>query len=122
MAGDAHIAALGAAPVNAVESLILHAATGQVPVAALRSTRGWSDATWDATTANLVERGLIQADGSFTDSGEAFRDDIELRTNVACQTLVETVGEDASNEFVGLLRPLRDALLSSDVFPTALRR
>lgn len=120
--GDAHIAALGAAPVTAVESLILHAATGQVPEAALRSTRGWSDETWDAAIVGLVDRGLTHADGSFTDTGAAFRTDIEDQTDVACHALVAAVDEDTSNEFVDLLRPLRAALLSSDVFPAALRR
>ena len=67
--GDAHVAALVAAPVDPVEALILHAATGKVPKAALVATRQWPEADWNAGVERLLKRGLIMDDESFTDMG-----------------------------------------------------
>ena len=115
--GDAHVAVLGAAPVDGIESLVLHAGTGQVAEAALRGTRGWTDDDWGAAVDRLAGRGLVTGDGALTERGLAYREEIELRTNDVSWPLVAAVGEDAVHEFVDGLRPLRDALMTSGVFP-----
>lgn len=114
--GDAHVAALAAAPVTALEALVLHAATGHVPRAALQATRQWDDDAWDATVAELADRGLVDADGAFTDAGRAFRHDIEQRTNVAAAPLVGAIGPDDTRRFIGLLEPIQRALVESGAF------
>jgi len=118
--GDAHVSALSLAPVTGLEALVLHAATGQVPAAALRATRVWSDDQWQAAVEALAARGLVQADGSFTDAGAAFREEIEERTNGACQPLVDAVGDEATHELCDLLKPLRNALIASGIFTNSL--
>ncbi|MFT5203724.1 MAG: hypothetical protein ACI9C1_003126 [Candidatus Aldehydirespiratoraceae bacterium] len=113
--GDVHVAALTAANVDAVEALILHAATEQVPRAALITTRQWPEADWAAGVERLRARGLVDADEQFTDAGRAFRDDIELRTNEACGRWVDLLGDDA-DRFRSLLRPIRVGLMEGGAF------
>ncbi|NNE75080.1 MAG: hypothetical protein HKN26_15545 [Acidimicrobiales bacterium] len=119
--GDVHVAALVSEPLHPIEALILHAATGQVPVAALRATRGWSDDDWDAKVAGLADRGLVNADASFTPAGEATRAAIEDRTNAACVALVDAVGADGADRLFNLLKPWQAGLLASGIFPGTLR-
>lgn len=114
--GDAHVAVLSAAPVTAVEALVLHAATGQVPKKALVMTRQWSEDAWQAAVDKLQTRGLLEADGSFTSEGRAFRDEIEHRTNIASLPLVDSLGDDATRRLIDLLKPVRQALVDSGAF------
>jgi len=114
--GDVHVAALTAAPVDAVEALILHAATDQVPKAALVATRQWPEEDWQAGVERLQARGLIDADEGFTDSGRSFREDIEHRTNVACEAMITGAGEEVARRLVDLLKPIRRGLLDGGAF------
>jgi hypothetical protein len=114
--GDVHVAALTAAPVDAIGALILHAATDQVPRAALVTTRQWPDDLWAAGVDRLRVRGLVDGDERFTDEGRAFRDDIEHRTNLACVAMVDAVGEDGTRRLVDLLKPIRRGLLDGGAF------
>ena len=114
--GDVHVAALTTAPVDAVEALILHAATDQVPRAALVATRQWPEDEWAAGVARLAARGLVDDEERFTDAGRAFREEIEHRTNVACQAMVDSVGEDETHRLVDLLKPVRRGLLDGGAF------
>ena len=79
--GDGHIAALVVEGLSGLDALISHAASGDVPAAALQATRAWSDDEWAAGVASMAERGLVHADGSFTDAGRAQRERIESATD-----------------------------------------
>lgn len=114
--GDVHVAALTAADLDAVEALILHAATGQVPRAALATTREWSDAAWEAGVDRLSQRGLVDKDGEFTDEGRRFRAEIEHRTDAACGRMIQAVGDDGARRLVDLLKPVRRGLLDGGAF------
>lgn len=114
--GDIHVAVLTAAGLDAVEALILHAATEQVPRAALLATRGWPASDWQAGVDSLVARGLVHADESFTDAGRAFREELETRTNVVCARMVAAAGEADTRRFLDLLKPVRKGLLESGIF------
>lgn len=114
--GDVHIAALVAASVDPVEALLLHAATGQVPLAALKATRVWGDADYDAGVDRLHDRGLLDSDGAFTDQGRAFRAAIEHTTNEASLPLVNALGTDDTQRLLDLLRPIRKALTDGGAF------
>ena len=118
--GDAHVAALGAAGVTGIEALVLHAATGQVPAGVLRSSRAWSKEQWQEAIDGLTVRGLVQPDGTFTDAGQAFRADIEDRTNAAAQALVDAIGDTDTITLIELLKPLRAGLIDSGIFTNAL--
>lgn len=114
--GDVHVAALTSAPVDAIEALILHAATDQVPRAALVTTRQWPDDKWAAGVERLLSRGLVDAEERFTDDGRAFREAIEHRTDVACGPMVDALGEDGTVRFIELLKPIRRGLLDGGAF------
>ena len=114
--GDAHVAALVSAPTDPVEALALHAATGKVPRSALVATRAWPDDVWAAGVGRLVARGLLNDDETFTEMGEAFRDEIERRTDIASMPLVDAVGPDRTERLIELLKPGRRALLDGGAF------
>lgn len=114
--GDGHIAVLGERAVGPCESLVLHAATEDVPAAALQGTRMWPEADWKSATAGLVERGLLESDGAFTDSGAAFRSAIENRTDELAVELWEPLGEGGCHRLRELVRPWSRALLDSGHF------
>jgi hypothetical protein len=114
--GDAHVAALVSAPVSALEALVLHAGTGQVPADILMGTRNWSASDWDATVSSLAERGLVDPDGTLTDAGQEFRAEIEGRTDRACVAMVDAAGDEQTTRLLESLRPLRRALQADGAF------
>lgn len=114
--GDAHVAALVSAPVDPVEALALHAATGKVPRSALVATRAWTEDQWTAGVGRLVGRGLLNDDETFTEMGEAFRAEIERRTDVASLPLVHAVGPDRTQRLIDVLKPVRRALIDGGAF------
>ena len=114
--GDVHVAALVAASVDPVEALLLHAATGQVPLAALKATRLWSDVDYDAGHKRLHTRGLLADDGTFTSEGRVFREAIEHATDQASAPLVAALGAADTQQLFDLLRPVRKALIEGGAF------
>ncbi|MBQ0896941.1 hypothetical protein KBX37_28265, partial [Micromonospora sp. U56] len=64
--GDGHVNALVVAGVTGLDALVLHAATGDVPVRFLLRSRGWTGDEWAAAVDGLRSRGLI-ADGGADD-------------------------------------------------------
>jgi hypothetical protein len=104
--GDAHVAALLLAGLDGVEALVGYAPLGQgMPVAMLRSSRGWSDEAWDAATARMQQRGLIAADGSLTEAGMAQRQAMEAQTDLASAAPYLHLGEERTTRLRDLARP-----------------
>ncbi|MDY7101533.1 MAG: hypothetical protein S0880_10130 [Actinomycetota bacterium] len=120
--GDAHIAVLQAASVDAVEALVLHAATGTVSEKVLKATRAWPDEAWQRAVVRLAERGLVDDTGAFTDAGRAFRADIEDRTDATSLPLWEAIGDESTARLDELLAPVARALVASGAFGRARRR
>ena len=96
--GDGHIAALVAEGINGPEALVLHHATGELPLAALQGSRAWADDEWAATVATLAGRGYVNDDGTFTDHGRARRQWVEDRTDELATAPYAALGEDGCNE------------------------
>lgn len=119
--GDGHIGALVAEGVTAVEALVLHAASGEVPVQFLRASRGWPDADWDAAAERLRERGLVAEAAAgesesergltLTDEGRAFRQSIEDRTDASSAPAYDVLGDDGCARLRELARPFSKALV-----------
>lgn len=114
--GDGHIAALVDAGLDGLEALVLHAASGEVPRPALQSSRGWSDAHWDAAVERLRARGLAEADGSFTADGAALRQHVEDRTDALAMAPWEALGQEGCDELRQLVRPYSKAITASGTF------
>jgi hypothetical protein len=103
--GDAHVAALMLYGLNGLDALLSHAASGDVPAETLRTTRGYSEAEWAAGVASLAARGIVEADGSFTDRGRQQRQAIEQRTDDSSIAPYEAIGEDGCERLRALARP-----------------
>ena len=104
--GDGHIAALTLEGLSGVEALISHAASGDVPAAVLKATRSWNEDEWQAGIEALAARGLVNADGSFTDAGRAQRRAIEDATDRAAMAPYVELGDDAALTLRGIGKTL----------------
>ncbi len=123
--GDGHIASLVLHDLDPVEALGLHLATGDLPEAFLRGTRGWPDDEWEAGVDRLVDRDLVsrvepsdahRATLALTDRGTALRADIEAETDRAAVYAYETLGEDGCAELRALARPFSRAVVDAAGF------
>ncbi|MGH9080877.1 MAG: SCO6745 family protein [Acidimicrobiales bacterium] len=107
--GDGHIAALLMYDLDPVEALVMHAASGEVPVRFLRSTRGWTDAEWEDGVARLRGRGWVeQAAGgglALSTEGLSVRQRIEDVTDRRAVFPYQALGEDGCAELRTLARP-----------------
>jgi hypothetical protein len=98
---------------SGLEALITHAAMGDVPAAALKATRSWSDEEWAIGVQGLAERGIVNADGSFTDAGKAQRAWIEDRTDQSALAPYVDLGDDAALTLRGTGRKLTELVMSA---------
>jgi hypothetical protein len=114
--GDGHVACLVEAGLDGIDALVFHAASGEVPRAALQGSRQWDDAAWEASVADLGERGFVDADGAFTPAGAALRQEIEDRTDALALAPWQGLGEEGCDELRGLVRPLSQAIVGSGTF------
>lgn len=114
--GDGHVACLLAAGLDGTEALVVHAATGEAPAAALQTTRGWPDDVWQAAVQRLAERDWLGEDGGLTEGGAARREQIEARTDELALGPWEVLGEDGCAELRTLVRPLSRAIVESGSF------
>jgi hypothetical protein len=114
--GDGHLAALVDAELDGIDALVLHAASGEVPRAALQTTRGWRDEDWHASIDRLAARGLVDGDGAFTATGAALRQHIEDRTDALALAPWEALGPDGCDELRSLVRPLSRAIVEGGTF------
>jgi hypothetical protein len=114
--GDGHVACLTEAGVAPCEALVLHAASGEVPRAALQVTRYWSDEEWDGAIDALASRGLVDENGDFTDAGRAFHQAIEDRTDELAAGPWSAVGPEVCEELRAIVRPASRAIVESGAF------
>jgi len=103
--GDAHVASLMLYGLGGLDALVSHAASGDVPAEALRTTRAYSEEQWAEGVRSMAERGFVEADGSFTDRGRAQRQAIEQRTDDASLVAYDVLGEEGCERLRALARP-----------------
>ncbi|MCT4356497.1 hypothetical protein M5362_25540 [Streptomyces sp. Je 1-79] len=116
--GDGHLAALLAAGLDPVESLVSFAAVGAASEATFAS-RGWSEADWSAARARLAARGLLDAgDGTATEAGRALRAEVERRTDELAAAPWAALGPDSTARLAELLGEPWLAALGSGLLPT----
>ena len=116
--GDGHVALLVDHGIDGLEALVLHEATGELPVAFLRATRGWSDDEWAAATEGLRRRGWVRPAGSaehlaLTEEGAAVRAAVEERTDQLSVVAYGAIGEDGCATLRGLVRPLSRTVVAA---------
>jgi len=108
--GDGHIVQLVAHDLDGTEAVVMHEATGELPPAFLRATRGWNDDEWEGATERLASRGLIRSDPatgvvSLTEAGAALRQTIEDGTDRLSVVAYEAIGADSCDRLRELVRP-----------------
>lgn len=107
--GDGHVALLTIEGLDPVEALVLFAHwDARISRRFLQATRGWDDEDWDAATARLADRGLVDEQG-LTESGQRYRDDLERRTDAAAVAPWGRLGEADSRRLWQLLQPMAAA-------------
>lgn len=102
--GDGHIAALVDAGMSGLDALLLHGASGEVPMPVLQATRGWSDEEWAAGLDSMRARGLID-DSSLSERGQALRDRIEARTDELAASAWAALDPADATRLRSLVRP-----------------
>ncbi|MFD3727713.1 hypothetical protein [Streptomyces sp. NPDC058671] len=114
--GDGHLAALTAAGLDPVETLVSFAAIGAAPEPVFES-RGWTPAQWSAARDRLAARGLLHPDGTATETGRALRADIERRTDEGAAAPWTALGPAGTTRLADLLGAPWLAAIGSGLLP-----
>jgi hypothetical protein len=123
--GDGHVAVLVERGLDPVEALVLHVATGELPVSFLKSSRGWDDPQWDAGIERLTAQNLVgaaepagpgRAALALTAEGVALRQEMEDLTDRMAVFPYEALGEDDCAELRSLARPFSRAVVEAAGF------
>lgn len=114
--GDGHIAALMVAGLGPVESLVSFAAIGAASVQRFES-RGWTPVQWTSARERLMARGLVDIDGTATETGRALRRTVEEQTDQLAAAPWQSLGADELDRLVELLGDFWVAVLASGLLP-----
>ncbi len=115
--GDGHIAALVDAGIAPCEALVMQSVYTAIPRQTLQMTRNWPDDEWGAATEALASRGLVGADGSPTDAGQACLAAIEARTDELATGPIVQMGVEAARALAEAALPVAAAVMASGVVP-----
>jgi len=113
--GDGHIAAW-VSRTDSCEITLLTELTWGLQPGAYVFTRGWDQDDVDAARARLQERGLLDGEGQLTESGRAFRAEIEHSTDLAERGILDRLG-DRAGELFSLIRPLAKTIVENGGYP-----
>jgi len=114
--GDGHLATLLMADLDPVEALVSFAAIGAASVERFAS-RGWSEEEWHAAAERLTARGLLNPDGTATDTGRALRREVEHHTDLLAAAPWQVLGAAATAQLADLLGEFWVAVLGSGLLP-----
>lgn len=112
--GDGHIAAWVSAGCDPIEIGLLTELYWGLSLGTYIRTRGWSSEEVSAGIARLEDKGYIR-DNAFTDSGRAYRRQIESTTDILERDVVEML--DDADALFGLLEPLQKSVLEGRGYP-----
>lgn len=115
--GDGHIAALVADGVSGIEALLMHGGTGTIAAGVLQRTRNWDDDAWTAASDLLIDRGLLDADGTLSELGAERRRWVEDRTDELALAPYESIGENGCARLRELCRPFSQAIVAGGGLP-----
>ncbi len=118
--GDGHLSVLQVAGIDPVEATVLGGLWSS-STSFLRKTRGWSDEEYDAATDRLRDRGWLDAEGAFTDTGRAARQQVEEDTDRLALDGWQHAGAERTARLHELVSPLRRQVLEADLLPRSLR-
>ncbi|MGW1613839.1 SCO6745 family protein [Streptomyces sp. NPDC002285] len=110
--GDGHVACLLSEGVGGLEALVLHAATGEVPVDFLKASRAWPEEEWAGTQERLRTRGLLDRD-SLSPEGVHLRRHIEDRTDRLALPAYGVLGDADCERLAELAGPFGRAVVEA---------
>ncbi|MFC5212889.1 SCO6745 family protein [Streptomyces coerulescens] len=110
--GDGHVACLLSEGVGGLEALVLHAATGDVPVKFLKASRAWPEEEWADTQERLAKRGLLDG-GSLSPQGVLLRRHIEDRTDRLALPAYAALGDADCERLAELAGPFGRAVVEA---------
>ncbi len=116
--GDGHVAALVTFDVGPCEALVFHGATGEVPKELLQQSRAWPDEEWQAAEASLRDRGLLAADGTLTDEGDALHQQVEDATDLRAMAPWEHLGQEGCDRLLELGKPISKRVVANGGVPS----
>jgi len=106
--GDGHNAALVASAIGPLDILALRCGL-DLSWATVQPARGWTDQEWTAAQVRMLERGLLDGDGSITAAGRDLVQSFEDATDVAAAAPWDALGATATQRLTDLLRPVARA-------------
>ncbi|KQC36696.1 SCO6745 family protein [Frankia sp. ACN1ag] len=125
--GDGHIGGLVIEGLRGIDALVVHAAYEGWPGEALRDSRRWDAAAWDASVASLRRRGWLTEAGTpesapeLTVQGRRRRRWIEDRTDELAALAYEPIGDAGMDRMIELGAKVVAALGAAGL-ATRLRR
>jgi helix-turn-helix protein len=118
--GDGHLAALLAAGLSGIQSIITHTATGRgFTVDAAKKLRGWSDEQWDAASAGLAEIGVLGPAG-LTEAGITLRESVEDATDRMAAAPWVRLGPERTARLIELGKGLSRIAVGNGAFPAGV--
>ncbi len=114
--GDGHVLAAVASGLTGLETTLTHIATGATSREQVQRARGWTDEEWSEATANLVERGLLDA-GGLTPAGAEVRRTIEETTDRLAAAPLEALGPEGVDRLLDLAIPLSRRIIDNGGVP-----
>ncbi|MFF3332957.1 hypothetical protein ACFYWX_25950 [Streptomyces sp. NPDC002888] len=119
--GDGHLAVLMSAGLDGLEAMVTHTATGKgMTPKWVATTRGWTEDDWNAATARLRDRGLLDSTGELTERGLALREDIEQETDRLDRAPYEHLGPEGVARLTALGTTFAQAVVIAGAFPADL--
>ncbi len=112
--GDGHVAALTAYGLDAVEALVLFAASEGLPDALFLAARGWSEDAWAAAAGRLRGRGLLGADG-ISAEGATLRRSVEVMTDHQAALAFAVLDDGQQRDLLDALLPVGAAIRSAGI-------
>jgi hypothetical protein len=114
--GDSHVISWAVGGADAVEVLLLTEQWWGLPARSYTPSRGWSKVDMDAGMHRLQARALMTADEELTDTGRAFREEIEVRTDELERPLLDALGDDL-DELLEHLDAWSQAIIDAGSYP-----
>lgn len=112
--GDGHVAALVGARIGGTEAHVLSAlAQGVYPAESFGRIHHLPKARLAAVMGGLRERGLVDADGRFTDAGRETQQRIEALTDELAAAPYDALSAAELDELVALLEPITAKLVAA---------
>lgn len=117
--GDGHVATLMSNEIDGCEANVLLVATGRASRELVQSRRGWTDQEWDAASARLAERGLLDPSQSFTGEGMRLHQHIEERTDELAMEPWRRLGTERTLRLLDLAGEFSRAIVAAGGLPAA---